>query len=104
MSNDFYREQIMRASAIHGGVGQQDMLTPSSVQKTEANAKVSERLNALVAEAIKKGMIKENDILFSCLLNFFLTEAHTAEGKERALRMAIGTAQRLNKEFTFEKR
>jgi hypothetical protein len=103
MNMDHFRAQIMQAASIHGGMGQQ-MLTQKSIDKTEKDIANNAKLNGVVDEAVKTGIVKADDDLFKFLKALFMAQAETLDGKERALRMAIYTVSKINKEFKVEKR
>lgn len=98
-----YRNAMFQASQAHGGVSQQS-LTADSVKKTEQDIKSNEKLQAIINEADAKKIISKDDPVFMSLIGFFFTQSNTPDGKIRALKLAIATTQRLNKEFTFQKK
>lgn len=101
---DYYRSQLFQNSQQYGGVGPDQMLTPDSVAKTEADGQFTDRLKQILKEAIDGKFVEEKDPLLKVLVHYFLSTAKTTRGKEDALRMAIFTTQKINKEFTVEKR
>ena len=98
---DFFREQLMRAASIHGGVGAGpgQVLTQKSIDTTINQEKLAERLNAILQEAVGQQTVKQDDKVLSLLTQLFLAKANTADGKEKALRMAIWVTKELNKYF-----
>lgn len=103
MNMDAYRAQIMQSASIHGGIAPQ-MLTQKSIEKTEKAITANAKLNQIVEDAIKVGSVKADDDLFKFLKNLFIIQAETQEGQERALKMAIYTAFKINQTFKVEKK
>lgn len=101
---EYFRDQMFRHSQQHAGVNQEQMLTPESIKQAEANEIYTERLKQILKEAIDGKHVEENDPLLKSLVHYFLSTAKTTRGKEDALRMAIFTTMRINKDFTVEKR
>lgn len=104
MNMDHYRAQLMQAASIHGGMPQQQMLSQKSIEITEKEIAGNERLNKIVADAIKENTIKADDNFFKFLKTLLMHQANTLDGKERALRMAIYIIYKTNQEFKVEKR
>ncbi len=98
-----YRNAMFSASQAHGAMSQEG-LTKESIAQTEKDIKANERLQAIIKEADERKIVLKDDPLFMTLLMFFMPQAKTNEGKERALRMAIATTQKINKEFTVQKK
>lgn len=99
---DFFREQLMRAASIHGGAvgpGPGQVLTQKSIDTTIGQEQLAERLNLIVQEAIGQNAVAKDDKVFALLTQLFLSKANTAEGKEKAIRMAIWVTKELNKYF-----
>lgn len=102
-SNADYMNALFQAAQTHGGVQSQG-LTQDSIKKTEDEIKSNDKIQALIKEADTRKLISKDDPLFNTLLTLFLSQAKTTEGKERALRLVIVTTQKLNGEFTFQKK
>ena len=102
MSMDHFRAQLMQNASIHGGVPQQAMLSQKSIEKTEKDIENNARLKKIVDDSIQSGIIKADDELAKYLQTLFVAQAETLDGKERALRMAIFTASKINNKFKIE--
>ena len=99
---DFFREQLMRNASIPGGgvgPGPGQVLTQKSIDTTINQEKLAERLNLILQEAVGQNSVKQDDKVLSLLTQLFLAKANTADGKEKALRMAIWVTRELNKYF-----
>lgn len=98
---DFFREQLMASASIHGGMGPGpgQVLTQKSIDTTINQEKLAERLNFIMQEAVTQKSVSKDDKVLSLLTQLFLSKANTAEGKEKALRMAIWVTKELNKYF-----
>lgn len=97
---DFFREQLMRSANIHGGmVAPGQVLTQKSIDTTINQEKLAERLNFILQEAIGASVVIKDDKVLALLTQLFLSKANTADGKEKALRMAIWVTKELNKHF-----
>lgn len=101
---EYFRDQMFRNSQQHSGMSQDQMLTPESIKQAETNEMNTDRLKQILKEAIDGKHVEENDLLLKSLVHYFMNTAKTTRGREDALRMAIFTTMRINKEFVVEKR
>lgn len=103
----YFREQLMRAATVPGSQNNMDAgmprtLTPDALKASQKVEAQSDRLLALVAEAEAKGFVEKGDLVLKELMTLFFMEAKTPQGRETAIRMAVGIVKHLRKKFTIE--
>ena len=100
---DFYRDQIFRSASVHGAAsadnGLGKTLTPEGLKASQKTLDEDAELQAVLAEAVQKGLVSRDDALLRELVVLFFGDAKTNDGRKRALRMAVGIVHRLRQKF-----
>lgn len=101
--NNYYRDMMFKNASVHGAAsadnGLGKTLTPEGLKASQKTLAEDSKLQVILAEAVQKGLIGKDDAVLRELVVLFFGDAKTNDGRERALRMAVGIVYRLRQKF-----